>query len=117
MVIKAKYPALYRPYMQDVYQGYGGLSGGNTVSSILSNITDRTITKTSTGYMFGGQKLNIINYSGSIRTISITNESPEWLSNQSVSVIVELNSERVIAALSWNDVDTVWELTINNWDN
>jgi hypothetical protein len=43
MVIKAKYPALYRPYMQDVHQGYGGLSGGQNTSSVTSNITDRNI--------------------------------------------------------------------------
>lgn len=43
MIIKAKYPALYRPYMQDVHQGYGGLSGGQNTSSVSSNITDRNI--------------------------------------------------------------------------
>lgn len=43
MIIKAKYPALYRPYMQDVYQGYGGLSGGQNTSSVTSTITDRNI--------------------------------------------------------------------------
>jgi len=43
MIIKAKYPALYRPYMQDVHQGYGGLSGGQNTSSVTSNITDRNI--------------------------------------------------------------------------
>lgn len=42
MIIKAKYPALYRPYMQDAYQGYGGLGTSHNSSNIQNDNTERT---------------------------------------------------------------------------
>ena len=60
MIIKAKYPALYRPYMQDVYQGYGGLGtshNNSVVTQLDSRQSDGQIDSTSTSYMFGGGKL------------------------------------------------------------
>lgn len=110
-----KYPTIGNEYVG--YQGFGSLNGGNTISHILSNITDRTITKVSTGYMFGGQKLNVINYSGSINTIVFTNESPEWISDQSASIIVEINDVRLTGTLVWDSVSSVWNLTFTNWNN
>jgi len=45
MIIKAKYPALYRPYMQDVYQGYGGLSGDQNNSVVSNTNSERNISE------------------------------------------------------------------------
>ena len=114
MYIKAKYPVVGNEYVG--YQGYGGLSGGQTVSSILSQITDREIVKTSTGYMFGGQKLVLLNYDGEVRSLSFENESPEWLSDQSVSVVVRVNEERFVGTLLWNNLG-FWELTFVKWND
>ena len=55
MIIRAKYPAFYRPYMQDVYQGYGGLSGGQNTSVVDSTITESSILESS--YSFEGRVL------------------------------------------------------------
>jgi len=45
MIIKAKYPALYRPYMQDVYQGIGGLGISHNNSSVTNTNTERNISE------------------------------------------------------------------------
>ena len=69
MIIKAKYPAFYRPYMQDVYQGYGGLSGGQNTSVVDSTITENSIIESS--YSFEGRVLRdggtVVDYCGQLR--------------------------------------------------
>lgn len=45
MIIKAKYPALYRPYMQDELQGYGGLGTSHNNSVVNSTINERNISE------------------------------------------------------------------------
>jgi hypothetical protein len=45
MIIKAKYPALYRPYMQDVYQGIGGLGTSHNNSVVSNTNSERNISE------------------------------------------------------------------------
>lgn len=111
---RVKYPVIGNDYVG--YQKYGSLNGGNTISDIISNITDRTILKTSTGYMFGGNTLVILDNIGVINTIEFANESPEWLSDNSLSVIVNVNEERFVGTLIWDNASSVWNLTFTNWN-
>lgn len=43
MIIKAKYPKMYRWYMRNEEQGFGSLYGGNQVSDVENNNSSRNI--------------------------------------------------------------------------
>lgn len=111
---RVKYPVIGNEYVG--FQEFGSLNGGGTISEILSQITEREIVRASTGFMFGGHKLFLFNYSGVIQNLSFANESPEWLSDNSVSVVLNINEQRAVGTLTW-DLAGFWELTFVNWDN
>lgn len=112
---RVKYPVIGNEYVG--YQEFGSLNGGENISEILSQITERDVIRTSTGYMFGGQKLFLFNYSGAIQSLSFENESPEWLSDNSVSVVLNINEKRAVGTLVWDSTSSFWELTFVNWNN
>jgi len=111
---RAKYPKIGNKYVG--FQGYGAIGVKHTVSSVVSTINNRNIVATSTGYMFGGQKLNIVNYSGESRNLSFDNSSVEWLSSNRFTLIVDIDGTRHNASLIWNEMSLMWEATILDWN-
>lgn len=111
MIIKAKYPALYRPYMQDVYQGYGGLSGGQNeivLTQVNSREFDGQIHNLSTAYMFGGGKVFVYTNTNTGSSLIFVNESV-FIVDNSASIITEIDTERAIEFI--NESDWVAEST------
>lgn len=111
---RAKYPKIGNKYVG--YQGYGAIGIKHTVSSVVSTIVNRNIVATSTGYMFGGQKLNILNYSGESRELSFDNSSVEWLSSNRFTVIIDIDGVRHNTSLIWNEMSLAWDVTILDWN-
>lgn len=111
---RAKYPKIGNKYVG--YQGYGAIGIKHTVSSVVSTIVSRNIVATSTGYMFGGQKLNILNYSGESRELSFDNSSVEWLSSNRFTVIIDIDGVRHNTSLIWNEMSLSWDVTILDWN-
>lgn len=111
---RAKYPKIGNKYVG--YQGYGAIGIKHTVSSVVSTIVSRNIVATSTGYMFGGQKLNILNYSGESRQLSFDNSSVEWLSSNRFTVIIDIDGVRHNTSLIWNEMSLSWDVTILDWN-
>jgi len=105
MIIKAKYPALYRPYMQDVYQGYGGLSGGQN-DSVLTQVDSREfdgqIHNSSTAYMFGGGKVFVYTNTNSGSSLIFVNESI-FIVDNSTSSITEIDTEIALEFINESD--------------
>ena len=105
MIIKAKYPALYRPYMQDVYQGYGGLSGGqnnSVLNQVYSRELDGNINNSSTDYMFGGGKVFVYSNINTGSQLIFINESV-FIINNSNSMLDEIDTERALEFINDSD--------------
>ena len=105
MIIKAKYPALYRPYMQDVYQGIGGLGtshNNSVVTQLDSRQSDGQIDSTSTSYMFGGGKLFVYSNINTGSQLIFVNESV-FIINNSENILNEIDTDRALEFINDSD--------------
>ena len=110
---RVKYPVIGNDYVG--YQKYGSLNGGNTISDIISNITDRTILKTSTGYMFGGNTLLILDNIGVInKKIKMANLQGKKISNTYEGLLKTENNSAVSGSTVLTDgAGNSLQITVN----